>query len=104
MITLAISTFHHRISPRFDCSESVLVITIEDGVELSRESFHLLPRLKRAALEKLGVTDLICGGLSDDCARLLQGSTIRVHPWKQGDVEDVLAQFLHDLHVAEPAH
>ena len=33
---IAIPTFATRVSPRFDCAESVLVVTIDNGQALDR--------------------------------------------------------------------
>jgi predicted Fe-Mo cluster-binding NifX family protein len=98
MLTLAISTYGNRVSARLDCAETILLVTIEDGVVVSRASMNLLPHGKRQILERLGVNVLICGGLTPKCVNMLRGSNIRVIPWVQGDIEEVLAHFMqHDL-------
>lgn len=98
MITLAISTFGNRVSARLDCAESILLVIIRDGVVASRTPMNLLPLGKRQILERLGVDVLICGGLTPKCVNMLRGSRIRVIPWVQGDVEEVLAHFMqHEL-------
>ena len=94
MLTLAIATFHERVSARLDCSETILLVTINDGEVVQRVSMTIPANDKRKTLEHLGVQVLICGGLTSRCVAMLRGSSIRVLPWVQGDVEDVLADFL----------
>jgi predicted Fe-Mo cluster-binding NifX family protein len=45
-------------------------------------------------LVKEGVQVLICGGLTESHTNMLQGSGIRVIPWVQGEIEDVLTRFV----------
>ena len=94
MLTLAISTFGDRVSARLDCAESILLVTIEDGTVVQRVSINIPASRKRQTLEQLGVQVLICGGLTSRCIAMLRGSKIKVIPWVQGDVEEVLSHFL----------
>ncbi|MBL0175608.1 MAG: hypothetical protein IPP94_10150 [Ignavibacteria bacterium] len=94
MTTIAITTFGNRVSARLDCADCFLLVKVHDGKVLTRTSMHLDPRGGRQVLEGLGVRVLICGGLTEQCVRMLRGSRIRVIPWVQGDVEEVLTQFI----------
>ncbi len=94
---IAIPIFGNRVSSRLDCSESFLLITIDDGTIIERRemrwtSASILER--RHVLLEEGVSVLICGGLTDTCAHLLRDSNIEVIPWIRGEVEDVLLRFL----------
>jgi predicted Fe-Mo cluster-binding NifX family protein len=52
------------------------------------------PIEKVARLVKMGVSVLICGGITESCANMLRGSNITIIPWVQGEVETVLHRFL----------
>ena len=95
---LAIPVFGNRISSRLDCSESILLVTVDNGTILQRQEMlwthgSILERI-HVLLEE-GVAILICGGLTDTCAEILRDSNIHVIPWIRGDVEDVLTRFIH---------
>jgi predicted Fe-Mo cluster-binding NifX family protein len=94
---IAVSVFGNRVSSRLDCSESVLLVSIDDKAIVQRQEMrwtHLNALEKIPFLHQEGVTLLICGGLTETCANLFQESGIQVASWVRGEVEEVLLQFL----------
>ena len=95
--TLAIPVFGTRVSSRLDCSDSVLIVTVDEGIVVRRHEIRwtdacIPERIHRLVLE--GVCILICGGLSNTCAHLLRDNNIQVIPWVRGNVEEILLDFL----------
>jgi predicted Fe-Mo cluster-binding NifX family protein len=98
--TLAITTFGDRVSPRLDCAESALLVTLEEGEIVGYASVRLVqsnPLQKIDLLVRLGVDALICGGLTEACAQKLETTDIVLMPWARGEVDDVLLEFLDHL-------
>ena len=88
---IAIPIFGNRVSSRLDCSESFLLIAIDDGRIIERRemrwtSASILER--RHLLLEEGVGILICGGLTETCAQLLRDSNIEVITCILGEVEE----------------
>jgi predicted Fe-Mo cluster-binding NifX family protein len=97
MQKIAIPVFGNRISSRLDCSESILLLSIEDGTVVRRQETrwtHVNPMAKIRLLVQEGVGVLICGGLTETCANMLHDTDIEVIPWVRGEVEGVLLQFM----------
>jgi len=93
---LAIPTRNERVSPVFDSAGQVLLLDLEGGEERSRcvaplPADSLPARVTR--LQELGVTVLICGGISRPLRQLVEAGGIRVHPWIAGPVDDVLLAY-----------
>jgi predicted Fe-Mo cluster-binding NifX family protein len=94
---IGIPLFGNRVSSRLDCSESILLVAIDDGTIIQRQEMRwthasILERI-HLLLEE-GVAILICGGLTETCAHLLRDSNIEVIPWVRGEVEEVLVRFM----------
>jgi predicted Fe-Mo cluster-binding NifX family protein len=95
--TLAIPIFGNRVSSRLDCSESILLVAVDDGKIVQRYEMRWT---KASITERIhllvdeGVCILICGGLTDACVRLLRERSIEVIPWVRGEVEDVILRFI----------
>ena len=96
--TLAIPIFGNRVSSRLDCSESILIVAIDDGKVIQRREMRWtkasIPERIHMLIDE-GVCILICGGLTNTCAQLLRESSIEVIPWVRGEVEDIILRFLH---------
>jgi len=45
-------------------------------------------------LARIGVSTIICGGLTETCARELDFLNIQVYPWVSGDADAVIKLFL----------
>jgi predicted Fe-Mo cluster-binding NifX family protein len=92
---IAVSVFGNRVSSRFDCSENVLLVTLENGAVIQRQEIrwvHVNSLEKVHLLAQEGVSLLICGGLTETYASLLHDVGIHVVSWVRGEVEDVLLQ------------
>jgi predicted Fe-Mo cluster-binding NifX family protein len=97
MCKLAIPVFGNRVSSRLDCSESILLVNIEDDVIIRRQetrwtSVNLLEKIRLLVQEEVAV--LICGGLTETCANMLHDTGIEVIPWVRGETEEVLVRFM----------
>ena len=93
---VAIPTRSERISPVFDSSGQVLLVDFEDRQERSRcvaplPGDSLAGRVTR--LKELGVTVLICGGISRTLRQMIEADGIRVYPWTAGPVDEVLEAY-----------
>jgi len=96
-VKVAVPQFGHRVSPRFDCANAILVVELADGNEVAREQIDSTawPAEQRVSkLIELGVETLICGAVDRWSAEGLQGAGIHVYGWVTGRVEDALACFL----------
>ena len=94
---IAIATFATRVSPRFDCAESILVVTTDEGEpskrqELSTSDWAPHERINR--LLELGVDTVICGGIDRWSAASLQSAGVTIYGWVTGEAEDALAALL----------
>ncbi|MBW2567368.1 MAG: hypothetical protein JRE24_10970 [Deltaproteobacteria bacterium] len=102
--TVAIPIYGSRVAPVFDFADHFLLIQLKHNCEVKRTAFHLegLPHINRVGiLKKVGVTTLICAGISEPSQTMLEGSGIRVFWGVVGEVEDVFAAFM-DNRLDEP--
>lgn len=93
---VAIPTRSERISPVFDSAEQILLVELNDGEERSRcvaplPADSLAGRVTR--LRELGVTALICGGISRTLRQMIEAGGIHVYPWTAGPVAEVLEAY-----------
>ncbi len=94
---IALTVWGNRISPLFDSAAMLLVADIEKGGEVKRlyEPLKNRSAFSRAArLDELGVKVLICGGISDLFANLIEARNIRIISFAAGRVEEVLEAFV----------
>ena len=94
---VAIPLFGSRISPRFDFSPEIWIVTVESGRVVSQEKFpmtHLdLPqRLDQLTLR--GVNKVICGGIDGFCLNQLGTRGIEVLENVVGDAGIAFNLFL----------
>jgi predicted Fe-Mo cluster-binding NifX family protein len=104
MMTVAMPTYGSRVAAVFDSSDRFLVIQLNHNREVKRTVLHLegLPHINRVdILRKVGVTNLICAGISELSQTMLESSGIRVIHGVLGDVEEVFAAFM-DHRLAGP--
>jgi len=97
MTKIAVPLFDERISPRFDCAQSFLLLVVENGKivdrkELATENWTSVERTGR--LSALGVDILICGGIDEVAARRLIHNGIRVYAWVTGMARDAVVSLL----------
>lgn len=96
-VRLAIPQYQGRVSPVFDAAGSVLLIDLENGRELRRESqgLHQKDWLARAGeFLSLAPDVLICGAISAPLETLLISSGVQVMGFLCGPVDEVVAAFL----------
>jgi len=93
----ALAVWDGRVSPVFDVSREVLVLTFEDGLVSSRRNARVdapTAALRADRLKDLGVETLICGALSEALHRELTSRGVRVIGFVAGKVDEVVAAFL----------
>ena len=94
---VALTVWQGRISPLFDATRTVLVVRVEDSKIAGKhyESFEGdTPFSRVSKLENLGVDILICGGISDDFAKLIEARGIQIIPFISGQVKKVLSTYM----------
>jgi predicted Fe-Mo cluster-binding NifX family protein len=94
---VAVTIWQGRISPVFDVSRQLVLLTVEKGhlVERSLENTESLSAIHKAArLLELGVNLLICGAVSKPIHSELLESGIEVIGFTSGDLEEVMQAFL----------
>ena len=97
MTKIAIPLFNERISPRFDCAQSFLLVETEDRgiVESEEVQIGLLSTMDKVGkLSDLRVDTFICGGIDEVSARRLVHKGIRIYAWITGMARDALISFL----------
>ncbi|MGD9210399.1 MAG: NifB/NifX family molybdenum-iron cluster-binding protein [Desulfobacteraceae bacterium] len=94
---VALTVWEDRISPLFDAASKLLIVQIHDGRILTKhlEQFECSSILFCAArLDNLGISVLICGGISEFSEKLIEARGIRVLSFTSGVVEKVLEDYL----------
>lgn len=94
---IAIPTFATRVSPRFDCAQSILMVTVDQGEASERQELtasHWAPHERISRLLELGVDTVICGGIDRWSVASLQFAGVTVYGWVTGEVEDALVALL----------
>jgi predicted Fe-Mo cluster-binding NifX family protein len=94
---VAMPTFGNRVSPRFDCSNSLLVVTtrgqqIVDRRELNVTAFT--PRDRIAQLLSMGVEVVVCGGIDRCSAESLRDAGVTLYSEVTDTSEAALAALL----------
>ena len=97
MRTLVIPVFLSRVAPVFDSCTKAVLVTIAHGRETERNelllrNFSFSERV--TMIQRVGVTDLVCGGISHVLHKVLENSGIHVIAGIAGQVEEVLAAFM----------
>lgn len=96
---VAITIWENRISPVADSAGEILVVDVAGGNIIRRrhERFEDDSLFNHAGkLAELSVTTFICGAISDFYSGLVEGYGIRLIPFANGQVEEVLNGFLSD--------
>lgn len=92
-VKVAVATFGERVSPRFDCAQTFLVATLDEGrfsqrQQLFASGWGTNERINR--LVALGVDAVVCGGVDRRSAELLEAAGIKVYARRTGNIDDVL--------------
>jgi predicted Fe-Mo cluster-binding NifX family protein len=94
---IAIPLFGSRISPRFDFSPEMLIITVKNREVVDRETLPIAHLNLPQRLEQLtsnGVNKIICGGIDGFCLEQLGSKGIDVLPNVVGEAELAFDLFL----------
>ena len=94
---LALSVWENRISPVFDCAQTLLVVDITGNMATGKylEPFQDEAPFSRAMkLSELGVNVLICGAVSDSFANIIETYGIRIISFVAGTVDEILDAYL----------
>ena len=97
MKKIAIPVYGDRISNRLDCSENIMLITVENGVIKKRETIRLVPSNLSTRINMfliLEIDVLICNGITKFYSHKLNDSNIKVIPWISGEIEETLTRYL----------
>jgi predicted Fe-Mo cluster-binding NifX family protein len=94
---IAIAHWQNRISPVFDVADRLILIDVEDGREVHRESLRLEdcdPFRRTRALSDLGVDVLLCGAVSHGLEKALVAAGIQVLGFLGGKLESIVSAFI----------
>ncbi len=97
IMKIAICQLKGRISPRYNHSAEIATVIISDGMILERKIVALSimePDELTEFLAGLGVEAVICGGVKEDCQRMLKQKNIRLIDNVIGNVDAVLDRFI----------
>jgi predicted Fe-Mo cluster-binding NifX family protein len=97
MTKVAIPTFQKRVSPVLDTCKHILVVKCKNGSEVARESIFLgkMTLNERCRIfENLGVSVIICGGISESFGKVLKHLKVQLKNGIAGEVEAVLSAYL----------
>jgi predicted Fe-Mo cluster-binding NifX family protein len=95
---IAIPHWQNRISPVFDASKHLSLITVQDGKETAIKQLFLSSCdywCRAKTLSHCGVRIVICGAISHSLETVLLSAGIQVIGFVCGQVEDVTQAFLH---------
>jgi predicted Fe-Mo cluster-binding NifX family protein len=94
---VALTVWGNRVSPLFDAASMLLIADIEKH-GISKKRFEPIecesPYLRVAKLDDLGVNILICGGISEFYANLIEARGIKIVPFAAGAVDEVLEAYI----------
>ena len=96
MNRIAIPVFKSRISPVFDSCSRVLLVDLEYNREIKRAeiTFEYFSELERLTmLSRLGVTNVICAGISQSLHDKLTAAKISPIAGIVGEIGEVLSAF-----------
>jgi predicted Fe-Mo cluster-binding NifX family protein len=97
MKKIAMPVFENRISNRLDCSENIILYSVDQQDVKSYRTIHLVksnPTAKLNLLLELDIDVLICNGITNYYSQKLTDNNIQVIPWISGEAGDVLHQYL----------
>ena len=94
---IAIPTFGTRVSPRFDCAQTVLLVQIEEGSRPETQQLDAsgwAPHTRINKLLELGVEVLVCGGIDCWSAQSLQSADVAIFCGVTGEAQEALQAYL----------
>jgi len=99
MRKIAVPIFQNRVSPVLDTCKYLLIVDTEASAEKVRSTVFLsdMSLTERCNLFcKLHINIVICGGVSEIFANMLEGSHIALINGIAGNIDDVISAFLMD--------
>jgi len=94
MKKIAICQFNGRVSPRFNHSAEVVMVTMDHSGLVEKKQVIFTATLNPSDLATLlglhQIETLICGGVKKDCQQILQKNNIELIDNVIGNVDDVL--------------
>ncbi len=94
MKKIAICQFNGRVSPRFDHSAELVMVTMDHSGSIEKREVIFTAALNPGDLAALlalhRIETLICGGVRKDCQQMLRKNNIQLIDNVIGDVDDVL--------------
>jgi len=96
---VALAVWEGRISPVFDVSRELLILSVENGTVARKHRETIAgenPVHRASRLAELNIQTLICGAVSAPLANMLGARGIRTLPFTAGRVEEVIAAYLAD--------
>ena len=97
MMKVAIPIFLDRISPRLDCARKLLVLEIEKDQLVEKRELDISgwpPDEKIIYLKRLGIRQLICGGIRLEDRNGLNRFGIQVASALYGEVDTIIKEYL----------
>jgi predicted Fe-Mo cluster-binding NifX family protein len=93
----ALCLWEERIAPRYDRSQKVLIVTVQDGSVVDETAYavgHLEREELCKALVAQKVDTIICGGVVDPCRRILTQAGVEIIDNVIGSPQAVLQRLL----------
>jgi predicted Fe-Mo cluster-binding NifX family protein len=97
LMKAAFAVWDGRMAPVFDVSREALVLTIQDGIVVSRATESIetpMTALKVQRLTELGIGTLVCGAVSEVLAHELSQRGVKVIGFVAGEIEEVVESYL----------
>jgi len=94
---IAFPCFDTRVSPRFDCAQSILIVKVIEGKIVERRELSTKdwsPMEKISELARLDVKVIVCGGIDRLTLHYCRKNGFRVYAWLTGEIEEILADML----------
>jgi predicted Fe-Mo cluster-binding NifX family protein len=99
---IAMTIWGNRISPVFDSSKNLMIVTTHKGVILERKVERFNPQIEdqmTLKLDRFNVDTLICGAISQDQCEIITAMGIKLFPFIAGSTGEVL-----DSYIQQPRH
>jgi len=97
MTKIAIPTFQNRVSPVLDSCNHILLVDVVDNAEQDRETVFMGECTltdRCSTLVKMGISIVICGGVSEALANMIKGSDISLINGIAGNIDEVIKAYL----------
>ena len=94
---IAIPTFEHRVSPRFDCAPFIVIVDIARGEVVQREALSTSAWESDQRIRMLverGVNVVVCGGVDRVSAQSLVDAGVEVCSGVSGECQQALRSLL----------